>query len=79
MSDVRSTRRASRETKASSGGSRAFALAAHGENVVLVDTSNGRSWALVSDDGDLLWQPIAFRGAAERAPRVSDKGEAESE
>lgn len=48
---------------------RGFAVVAHGENVVMVDTTNGRSWALASDEGVPVWQPIAFQAAAPRAPR----------
>ena len=73
MSETKEARRAARAAKSSSGQGRSYSLAAHGENVVMVETSSGRSWALASDDGALVWQPIAFKGTAERAPRGAAK------
>jgi hypothetical protein len=71
-SDNREARRAARLGRAegSGGGSSSrFSVVAHGENVVLVDVALGRSWALALDENHLVWQPIAFAGQAERAPR----------
>ena len=72
MSETKQARRAARAAKASSGQGRSYSLAAQGENVVLVETSSGRSWAL-SGDGAPVWRPIGFGGSAERAPRGAAK------
>lgn len=69
MSETKGSRRADRAASAAAGQIRNFALAVHGDNVLLVETTSGRSWALASDDGELVWHPIVFRGPAERAPR----------
>jgi hypothetical protein len=45
-----------------------FAVAAHSDNVVLVDIVTGRSWALALDEHQPVWQPVLFAGQAERAP-----------
>jgi hypothetical protein len=45
-----------------------FTVAAHSDNVVLVDIVTGRSWALALDEHQPVWQPVLFAGQAERAP-----------
>lgn len=74
--DARRTRPA-RTDDASSRTARNFVLAAQADNVVLVDAGTGRSWALGTDAGHPVWQPIAFKGGAERAPRGGAKDEEE--
>ena len=48
---------------------RNFTIVAHGDGVVMVDTTNGRSWTLLDADGKPTWYPVDFAGAAKRAPR----------
>ena len=50
-----------------------FTVAAHGDNVVLVDILTGRSWALALDENQPVWQPVLFAGQAERAPPLAAK------
>lgn len=79
MSETRDkgARRAARGAKAgttSAGGqNHSFAVVAHNEGVLLVDTVNGRSWTLSDAGGQTEWHPVAFGGNAERAPRGSLK------
>jgi len=54
-----------------------FMVAAQGENVVLLDANNGRTWALASDAGHPVWQPIAFKGQGFKAPRGTAQDDAE--
>lgn len=67
------------ETKkpARSRGAPSFMVAAQGENVVLLDANNGRSWALASDAGHPVWQPITFKGQGYKAPKGIAQDDAE--
>lgn len=69
--DKETRRRAARAAKSTSGTrtARSFTMAAQGENVVLADATSGRSWALGSDNGKPVWQPIGFMGPADKAPK----------
>jgi len=77
MSETKGAHRVARAARGGLDRHRSYMLAAHGENVVMVETHSGRSWALTSDDGALVWHPITFRGAAERAPRGVSKEDEE--
>jgi len=77
MSETKEGRRP-RETRGAEAGGRAgrsFVVAAQAETVVLVDTGSGRSWALGTDGGHPVWQPIAFKGQADKAPKGLTKDE----
>jgi hypothetical protein len=50
-----------------------FAIAASGDNVVLVDVFTGRTWALALEDHQPVWQPVVFGGPAGRAPGISGR------
>jgi hypothetical protein len=57
-----------------------FQVVASGENVVMVNTNTGQTWAMTSDGSRPVWHPVSFEAGAERAPRRSGggkKGEAE--
>lgn len=82
MSETKEARRAARASSkpastGGGGGGRHFATVAAGENVVMTDGSSGRSWALGTDGGHPVWQPITFRGHAEKAPRGGAKEDEE--
>lgn len=46
-----------------------FQVVASGENVVMVNTVTGQTWAMTSDGARPVWHPVTFEGGAERAPR----------
>jgi hypothetical protein len=46
-----------------------FQIVASGENVVMVNTATGQTWAMTSDGARPVWHPVSFEGGAERAPR----------
>ena len=50
----------------------AFTVVASGENVVLVNVHTGQTWAMGQDAGRPIWQPVAFQGGADRAPRRTE-------
>jgi hypothetical protein len=85
MSESKRERRAGRADRgAASGGVAApqaptFSVVASGENVVLVNTHTGQTWAMGSDGGRPLWQPVAFEAGAMRAPRRSEAKKDEAE
>ena len=85
MSDTRKERRAGRpergERKEPSGTAAAptYAVVASGENVVLVNTHSGQTWAMATDGGRPVWHPVAFEANATRAPRRSETKKAEAE
>lgn len=85
MSESKKERRAGRAERVGPGGGAsatpagpAFSVVAAGENVVLVNTHTGQSWAMASDGGRPVWHPVAFDGSAARAPRRSDTKKAET-
>jgi hypothetical protein len=48
----------------------AFAVVASGENVVMINTATGQTWAMTSDGRGPVWHPVEFSGPAPRAPRL---------
>ena len=75
MSDTKRDRRSARaERGAAPGGVAApnYAVVASGENVVLVNTATGQTWAMGHDGGRPIWQPVAFEGGAHRAPKRTE-------
>jgi hypothetical protein len=84
MSETRQARReerAKRRMSESGGASEAqdaraapapahsFAVVASGENVVMVNTTTGQTWAMATDGSGPVWHPVEFSGGASRAPR----------
>jgi hypothetical protein len=72
MSDAKRERRSNRAERsagAGAAGGSTFTVVASGENVVLVNTHTGQTWAMASDGDRAIWQPVAFAAGAERAPR----------
>lgn len=70
MSESKSERRAARaEAGAGAGGPPTFSVVASGENVVLVNTHTGQTWAMATDGARPVWHPVGFEGSADRAPR----------
>jgi len=68
MSESNKERRAARP-EAGAGGPPTFSVVASGENVVLVNIHTGQTWAMATDGARPVWHPVAFEGAADRAPR----------
>jgi hypothetical protein len=54
-------------------------VVASGENVVLVSTHTGQSWAMGTDGGRPVWHPVAFEAGATRAPRRPEAKKEEEE
>lgn len=80
MSETKRERRSARAERGGPVGgspSQHYAVVASGENVVLVNTTTGQTWAMGHDGGRPIWQPVAFEGGAHRAPKRTDpkKGE----
>jgi hypothetical protein len=46
-----------------------FAVVASGENVVMIHTGTGQTWAMASDGRGPVWHPVEFSSPAPRAPR----------
>ncbi len=80
MSETRDSRRTDREKRRASteGGEAAkaaapdtpvFAVVASGENVVMVNTVTGQTWAMATDGAGPSWHPVSFSAVAPRAPR----------
>ena len=46
-----------------------YAVVASGENVVMVNTITGQTWAMATDGSGPVWHPVEFSGSASRAPR----------
>jgi hypothetical protein len=72
MSDKPKQRRPDRgapSKEAPASASPAYTVVASGENVVLVNTTTGQTWAMASDGERPVWQPVAFQAGAPRAPR----------
>lgn len=70
MSETNRERRAARaEAGGGAGGPPTFSVVASGENVVLVNTHTGQTWAMATDGARPVWHPVGFEGSADRAPR----------
>jgi hypothetical protein len=77
MSESRTERRAGRAERGTTAAAAApafptFSVVASGENVVLVNTTNGQSWVMTADGGRPVWHPVAFEAGATRAPRRAE-------
>lgn len=46
-----------------------FAVVASGENVVMIHTMTGQTWAMASDGHGPVWHPVEFSATAPRAPK----------
>jgi hypothetical protein len=82
MSESKRERRSGRADRGATSGapsSPTFSVVASGENVVLVNTHTGQTWAMGTDAGRPVWHPVAFEGGAVRAPRRTEGKKGESE